>query len=326
MDALVLDVDAYGSRGQLTLMADYFELCCKTRPLPLTHKVIVDYLIDRKIRIAKFATVPLDLSDASDATELEDDDASDHMSVTDARRQKAHEDATRIFELIRERQRYLGELYPYILHDGLTIIRRDEALLPYDVAVTQALRHAFLSDTDAPHDFERFVAACFASTNWTVFHLAAEIRATPGSKAKRFGRVFKKLIPMLSVRKDVPRVVPEHVHDHGADIVTRLPPIDDRPGCRTVIVQVTVGRDPTWKGKAADPPIAAWSDLLGDPLAPHVVVALPHHVERDQLHELVREGHGATYFDRLRLLAHAPNLPKTDFHVAESVYAAGVEW
>jgi hypothetical protein len=323
MTKLELDTDAYGSRGQLSLMADFFELCCCVRRLQITHAVIADYLSDRRIRIPLHEMTSLAVSDAPPVEDDEGD--ADHVTTTDARRQRANEDAARVLSLLREREHYLGAAYPFKL-DGTVLGRRTRTPVAYDVALTLALRHGCMKDRTAATDFEGFVARCLTTGHWRVFPLGARVRAAPGSGVARFRPVFQRLVAHLRVRSQPDLRVPSHVHDRGTDVVARWNPVDDRPGCRTVLVQVTVGKADTWARKAAEPPRGAWMKLLGDPLEPLVALAIPHHVEHEQLHELIDNGHGATVLDRLRLVAHAPKVTPADRKSVLGLRAAGVEW
>jgi hypothetical protein len=72
--------------------------------------------------------------------------------------------------------------------------------------------------------------------------------------------------------------------------------------------------------------VSDWAQIFGDPVPPSVTLAVPHHIELDQLGELVRNGLGGTVFDRLRLVAHDPEVTADDQKMVEQLLADGVEW
>jgi hypothetical protein len=61
-------------------------------------------------------------------------------------------------------------------------------------------------------------------------------------------------------------------------------------------------------------------------MEPFVALAVPHHVEQDQLLELVENGHSTTVIDRLRLVAHEPVVAAADRDSVRELCANGVEW
>jgi len=328
MAKLTLNLDGYGSRGQLSLLADFFEFCCSVRKLEINHAVIADYLRDRGIRISLHAQVPLhgELTTEGSVELADDATPTDHASAEDGRRRRGNEDSTRVMGLLRERQHYLAKLYPFDIDANDRLTRRLKTTTAYDVALALALRHGCVGDRTVANEFEGFVERCLIANSYRVFPLGARIRAARSSGATRFREVFSDLADHLNVRPALDVAVPSHIHDGGADVLARWGPRDDRPGCRTLLVQATVGKADTWRQKALEPPTSRWKSLLGDPVPPLVTLAVPHHVEREYLREIVDESHGATVFDRLRLVAHQPKITRAERSGVAAFRSSGVEW
>lgn len=324
MARLILDTDAYGSRGQLSLLADFFELCCWSTRRQLSKEDMADYIRDREIRIPLHQKVPLDVEaepEIPDETE-----PIDHMAGIDARRIRAGQDSARVFALLNERKRYLGKAYPFNIDSSGRLLRRARVPVAYDVALSLALRHGCMRDIKAPNDFESFVARCLQAGRYRVFGLSAEVRSTSGAGAARFRTVFAKARTKLGLSGASLAQIPEHIHDGRGDVLARWEPVDDRPGCRTLLVQATVGKAETWERKAQEPQRRLWSSILGDPINPLVTLAVPHHVEFEHLKELVENADGATVLDRLRLVAHRPKLVEGERASVRALLAGGVEW
>ncbi|MBI4952041.1 MAG: hypothetical protein HY908_08405 [Myxococcales bacterium] len=329
MAKLELVTDAYGSRGQLSLIGDFVELYCTVSGRELGYKDVADHLHDCDMRIPRHQRVALepDAADALGVEELVDAEVPrDHIAAQDARRQHANEDASRVFGLFLERARYLGDAYPFALEPRGLLHRICGDVVAYDVALSLALRHGCGRDQAAAIEFEGFVERCLRARHYRVFPLGERVRAAPSKGAKRFRVVYEALRRELDVRAGGDASISAHIHDGGVDVLARAEPVDDRPGCRTLLVQATVGKAETWHDKAHRVPGRAWCRILGDPIPPLVTLAVPHHVERDHLYELVDEGHGATVFDRLRLVAHGPRITKSERDSVRKLRGAGVEW
>ncbi len=324
---LTLEKDAYGTRGQLSLVADFIELRAWAENLTIHADALREYLRDKLFRIPRLGTVPLhDDSDDGQLDELpEEAEPTDHATANDRRAAFAKEDAQRVFQLLLERGKYLGGKYPYdVVNQALS--RRCDTVVGYDVVHAIALRHGCLRDDQAAYDFEDFVERCLRAQRYQTFALAPAIRKAPGSGADRFRSIHKEFSALLSMRLDPQARVSPKIHDGGADVLARIGPADDRPGCRTLLVQATVGRAETWHQKLHQPKVSDWAQIFGDPVPPSVTLAVPHHIELDQLGELVRNGMGGTVFDRLRLVAHDPEVTADDQKMVEQLLADGVEW
>ena len=106
----------------------------------------------------------------------------------------------------------------------------------------------------------------------------------------------------------------------------RLAPADRRPGWWTFLMQATVGATKKWDEKLQVRRLRSWSDYLGDPLQPILVLTIPHHIEAWHLHDLVANGEGATVFDRLRLVTPSLTIVAHERRRAREIFEAGTEW
>lgn len=324
MARLALKPDACGRRGQLSLVADYFEWRTFVRRTPLTLKGMADFLGDRELEIPAFRLVPLHEGGGLEEVPLASV-AHDHNGLADERRRRLEEDALRVAGLLEERARYLGAAYPF-RYSTSELSRPSQKITAYDVALALTLRHALDGDTtSAAPDFESFIARCLEARLPRVFEMAASIRAASGAGAARFRDVHRHLVACLGLGIERTAQIPEAIHDGGGDVIGRWEPLDDRPGCRTLLVQATIGPLGTWASKA-NLKLNMWRGTLGDPVLPLVTLAVPHHVERHYLHDLVLEGHGMTIYDRLRLVAHGPKVTRSDERQIQKLAKRGVEW
>ena len=328
---LELDVDGYGGRGMLTLIADYFEHVCAARRHDVGLDFVSDYLKNRKLRIPLYRRVRINESadpiQSLESAHEELDDPSeetDHVTEEDQNCRQAAEDSRRVFGLLCERTQRLDRLYPFEAHRG-RLRRRAKTVTAYDVVLSLSLRHACLRDKNVPDEFEAFAGRCLVASGHRVVRLGAASKAETGTRSVRFKAMYERAVRELSLRRNANASVPEHVFDEGTDLLARLPPMDQRAGCRTTLVQATVGKADSWDKKLVQPKVGNWIEILGDPIEPNVSLAIPHHVEDDQLAELVRNGHGGTVLDRLRLVAHKPTVKRSERKMVQGFWKAGVE-
>lgn len=328
MGRLILNVDGYGGDGQLSLLADFVEWCVFVRARAIGHKQIADYLEERRLRVGGFSRVPL-------VDEAEDVEAEapmldrSHLAREARRRQRAQEDAARIGQLLAERERRLNRSYPFRVvrsESSFRVERRGSRITPYHVALAIALSHACARDDDSANDFEAFAADCLRARGYRTFSFAEQRRAERGRGIEAFRAVHTRLVQALGLRAGANAELSPHVNDAGGDVLARVEPVDDRPGCRTILVQATVGKADTWPGKMREVPTSTWAALLGDPIPPLVTLAIPHHIEDAHLHDLVCNGLGATVIDRLRLIAHGPAVSSRQRALVGRLRDQGVEW
>lgn len=326
MAKLELNVDGYGWEGQLSLLADYVEFCAHVRAQPVRHKQIGDYLEERRLEVRGFRRSEVAVGDADATPDAED---GSHLSREGRRRQRALEDAARIGQLLAQRQHRLGIAYPFLVSTSGTsfeVRRRARRTTAYDVALAISLGHACAADASVPAQFEAFTADCFRARGYRTFAVGEHRRDQSGAGIDAFRAVHAKLVKALGLRVGASAELSPHVHDAGADVLARAEPVDDRAGCRTLLVQATVGKAETWHHKLHEVRTRTWADLLGDPIAPLVTLAIPHHIEDAHLRELVENGLGGTVADRLRLVAHGPTLGPAHKRLVERLVDGGVEW
>ena len=320
MNPILLDLNSYGKYARRSFVADFIEVTAWRRLVRIAE--VADLLADRDQRLPLEQFVDLESIEPQDGGAEDSEPARTDRGETQRR---AQEDARLVFDIIQQRSRVLGSLYPYVV-DASEVRRSIRTVGGYDVALSLTLRHAVHSDIDVANEFEDYVTACLTAQRWIVFPLGARIRSMKGAQARKFGRAIAMARKALSLPARGVGRVPRKVQDRGADLLARIPPADARTGCRTFIVQATVGSSESWYGKLLETHDSDWSEYIGDPLRPLVTLAIPYHAEREYLEMLVKNGNNRTVWDRLRLVAHNPPLSDPVFQRAREVLEVGAEW
>jgi hypothetical protein len=328
MLAIAFNPDAYGAYARVSSAADFFELCALRAPIPRAK--VTDYIRERNVRLYSRRLVMLD--DVDDADEDDTDDPSDGTSTVPRDRHekiltRTNEHAAAVFSMLSERCRALGDLYPFSVNsDVLRRHSRRKSTTPYDVALSISLRQAYGGPGSPDQDFEGFVDSCLRAQHWYTFPFGAKVRTASGAGVRRFRSVLTRAREELVLPSKGAGEVPLYVQDRGADILARFPPVDSRPGCRTFVIQATVGGSESWQTKISETPLASWREYIGDPVQVMSMLAIPHHIENEHLLELVKNGNGATIWDRLRLVAHRPILSPRVLTAAKRFLDNGAEW
>lgn len=305
---VVLDVDAYGADARRSAIADFVELAAFRRPI--SRNELSDYVRDCGLAVPppRLVTLGDDVGEAS----MADDDP----PIV----------SQRVFDLLAERSRRLGTLYPFSLESTVLTRTAPDVMTTYDATLAMTIRHAYFEDSTIPELFEDFVCRSLRASSMTVFPLSYRVRATDGFGVERFGGVLDEARGALNLAPATGGLVSRAVHDGSVDVLARHPPTDSRPGFWTLLCQVTVGKTTLWETKLKNRKLRSWSHYLGDPLPPLFCVAVPHHVEPWHLESLVIDSEGATVLDRLRLVASGVIASESEQALARSLIEGGAEF
>lgn len=330
MRPLTLNLDGYGAKAELSLFADFVEWRVFQSGRPLGYRDIADYLSEKGTALRSFTTEPLTPDDSTS----EDDDSKlgvgpSQLPAKDLKVLRANEDAARVGQMLLERQTRLGPRYPFIIdkqRKHFTVAPRGRSITPYHVLLSIGLSHACIGDRSMAQKFQQFTVDCFRARGFRTYLMGIIRKEVVGRGIEGFRIARAELAKKFCLRTDTNAKLPPGIQEEGVDALVRIDPVDDRAGCRTILVQATLNKCEKWYEKMFDPKEGTWRDLLGDPIRPLVTLALPHHVEDAHLHYLVDNGHGATIADRLRLVAHCPRVTAAQERIVVDLRARGVEW
>lgn len=299
---IVANIDAYGTKGRATCLADYMEYeALAGRPMRLS--LLADLSIDRG-----WGRRDLDLvrSSASFAdweeqvtTELPkfEDDGADIVA--------------RVGQILTYRQTHLSDMYPFAVEGegSSTTLRVKEqpfhdGVLGYLSLLAFTLAHSFsikvpgLSALSVEDAFEDFVAETFNR-----YGLPASVIPTYEDKLEK---KIATVAEPLGLRPQVSHAsFSKRAKDGGTDIVCHIPTADSRLyPCFLFLGQATCGQTETWEAKAAQVSLRAWRKMLLMEYDPVGFLAVPHHVDPRHWALLVQDC-GTPVVDRIRLLSMA---------------------
>ena len=238
-------------------------------------------------------------------------------------------DATRaasiVFDVLLERARILGDLYPFIVsrQEGLSA-RRPRRIRTYRVLLALTTAHAFhvSKKPDPKKLFEGLVER-------TLRRLGLRTTTT-GTSRKRgrggFQAVLQTACTDVGLKASVDGVILSRAaKDENVDTLAHLDFQDQRRGRWTFIGQATVGESSNWEAKAKEPSPKVWQDLIADTHRPSVFLAVPHHVEPLHL-ESMHQREDAIVLDRLRLALQDVAPEATERELVSAVDACQVDW
>ena len=322
---LEIDIDAYGTHGRTTCLADYLEYKAVIGgPCRLSH--LADLVRDRE-----WGRRDLDLVSPSSAFEEWENDVSPAIPKFES---DESEVVDRVGRILQYRHTYLGSAYPFELAgDGMSASlslkkacdrdKRDEvvyiSLLSVTLAHAYSLTVSGLQAASIEDAFESYVAFVFSQCG-----LRAVVVPT-------FGESLEKKIPIvvgpLGLRPNVAHAsFSKKAKDGGTDIVCHVPHSDPRLlPCFVLLGQATCGQTETWQAKATQPSIAAWRKMLLMEYDPVSFLAVPHHIDPRHWPLLAQES-ATPIVDRIRLVAMS-KIPTSDgVAVAKRVFGSSYDW
>lgn len=217
-------------------------------------------------------------------------------------------EASLVWDVLKERQRILGDQYPFAVTDGSLSLRGPKSKrLPYLAFLAIAWAHAvaFRLNPTVEVLFEELVQESVGA--WGLRTAVLRTNSThQGSFAERLQTAgghlgFVATPSAVSFRTQA--------KDSGVDVVANLDWQDGRPGRWWLLGQATCGRSDSWSAKMTQPKPEKWRRWFNEAHAPQRFLALPHHVTSRALQHILEEGEGFV-LDRLRLVLAKPTLSK----------------
>lgn len=302
MSDIAPKIDAYGTKGRATYLADYMEYRAAT-----DQEARLSLLVDI-IRDNGWSRRDLDLVepsstwvDAEQAVAADDDLL---VKIEDG----SEDVCARVEAIISYRRRHLMDRYPFALRgEGmgarlqlvdmcrLPQYRSYLALLALTLAHAHSIQVSSLGALSVEDAFEEIVAHCL------------EASGIPAAVIPTYGDGIKRKVPLVVSRMGlVPQMdlasFSKRAKDAGTDIVCHLPISDLRKHpCFLFLGQATCGQTETWQGKAQQANSAAWRKILLMDYDPYSFLAVPHHVDPKHWPLLAQDSR-APIFDRLRLV------------------------
>ena len=226
--------------------------------------------------------------------------------------------ARQVWSVLQERQKRLGALYRFIVTN--TTLRRlkgkGELYLSF-LAVAWAHAVSFRQSPPVEVLFEDMVAAAVAAKGLrtAVFRRA---NTHQGTFPERLVDVGNQLGLRANPSAAAYRT---QAKDAGVDVIARLDWEDARPGQWWLLGQATCARSESWSKKMLEPKPQKWSSWFDEELKPQRFLALPHHVTRRALQDVLEEGEGFV-LDRLRLVLAKPPLSRLVRRMTKAVLHA----
>lgn len=297
------NIDAYGTYGYASALADWLELCALAGQRQ-TQADVADLIRDNGWGGRRSEQYYGDVEDY-------DRSAPDMTSAA--------------YELIDQRSSTLGARYPFERNHEGVLRSAGGSYNPYVSLLSITVAHAWsdfaITGAASPENvLEHVVAEVLRDRNFRVAQMGAMDQAGGG-----FAAALSRGAAAVGL-KAMPRPVPVAIsaRDAGVDTLAALPWEDGRPGQWTFIGQVTCAKTDQWEGKLDRPKASNWRNYLLELNSPFVFLAVPHHVENRHLRQLLSSDRGVV-LDRLRLATHEAGVSQEERVIIDAVLAVGVD-
>ena len=283
--------DLYGPEADRSNLADYIELLALA-DAPMSPGDLADYLADTTWTVR---SRELYVNAADEVNE----DSQDGGAETIPQQQWAED----VFAMCEYRGELLGENYPFehtagrlkrrahhSRHDPYLALLAITVAHHYDVAVAGPLPE---------RAFEEVVHHVMIQRGLETSNLGAAGRRV-NSFMERVDEAGREIGVAATPQAAVSRA---HANDEKVDVISNLSWGDQRVGHWIFVGQSTVGRSNTWQVKMMQPRPPQWRDLMNSTVLPIAYLAVPHHIEDEQLLDLTR-GDERLVLDRIRLVRH----------------------
>lgn len=304
--------DAYGAEADTSHLADYLELLALGNR-PLKRAELSDYLGDLGWPVRSRELYHQAISGPDDEPTQDALDGGSGVSPAD-------EAADRVFELLADRAAWLGDLYPFEFQ-GPHLVRHHDPHPRHDaylclLAITVAHHYRVETPASPERVFESVVARTMTARGLATVDMGAagrgrgDFREAVSAAAEALGLVA------------APNAAPSrtYANEEGVDTVSHLPWGDTRPGHWIFIGQATCGQSGTWEAKIQQPWPGQWGPMLTSLVPPIAYLAVPHHVETQQMLHL-STGTRRLVLDRLRLCRHLGEVSTDQRGVLDAVLA-----
>ncbi|WP_157516476.1 hypothetical protein [Oerskovia enterophila] len=257
-------------------------------------------------------------------TDIDDEDPDDALPAAFGRESELTDDRARwcgdIFELLRDRERALGDRYPFRIDpryariELATVTKEARAYIFYlccsslgtvpksemakltslfELLSGKVLAHVLPATAEIDHYGTaggRSNSRFSGSAHQRLTALAGELRAQVLAPAKDFH--------------------PRDSGDNGLDIVAWIPMLDGQKGVAAVFVQCACGR--RWDGKQYEASYARWKEFLHLTSAPINITCIPHYFRSVGEEWYAGSDVSGILIDRLRALRFLPPAAITD--------------
>ena len=269
------NIDIYGGKARRSAIADFAELWALRGYRP-TVSLVSDY-VEANEWTQKLRELYINAS--PDLVRVEQDLENTDLPAED------FQAGEQVFDVLRERQATLGDLYPFEIIDGVRLVQRSDV----DGAVYIALHHLTIAhayDVSASQDptnvFEESTRTYLSDVGFSAINFTTA----------RAGRTFEEAVIYAGQEINLP-VTPEvgirsrYATDENVDIIGHFDLRDGRHARLVMIGQVTCAKSDDWDLKLQEPSVAFWRDLLGLSIPPVVFLSIPHHSESVYFAKLV---------------------------------------
>lgn len=306
--------DAYGRDADRSNLADYLEVLSLTGE-PLRRAELADFLKDRD-----WVVRSRELFESGDGLSDEPSEDDDEGGVGASPSEVAAGD---VFEVLALRAQALDEGYPFVIADSHLDLCEPltDAHMPYLalLAITVAHHH----DVDCEVVPERLFEECVAQAM-----TRRGLRTVDTGAAGRGKGKFAELVVTVGDTVGLIGAPGKAAHrtyanEEGVDTVSHLSWGDQRAGHWVFIGQATCAKSNEWERKIEQPRPEQWGDLMTCVVPPIGYLAVPHHIEDEQLTYLSRN-HGRLVLDRLRLSRHLGSLSERQEAMVAAVRSADV--
>ena len=310
-------IDAYGRYARASNLADHLELLALLGH-GLSRSALADLVADRSW-IARLD----ELFEGGSVTSRGDFEEPADQDGEATGEQPGAAQASRVFDVLDERSDLLGDIYPFMVADDLTMKDDVDPLeSPYVALLAITLAHAH--DLETEHDpkrvLEDVVAAALATRGLEAINVGA---------VSRGGHDFRETVRRSGSAvglQPTPTAAVTHTfaNEEGVDTLAHLSWGDQRTGAWVFVGQATCSRSDRWSAKMGEPKPDSWKLLLNCGVLPLPFLAVPHHVEPPHWAKLVQD-HGKLVLDRIRLARHRDEVTPPEAAIIEAVLNVGVE-
>jgi hypothetical protein len=228
-----------------------------------------------------------------------------------------------VFEVLGLRAQALGDAYPFVVTDTRLELR--VPLTPTHMAYLAllAITIAHHYDVDCEVVPERLFEECVAQA-MALRGLRTVDTAAAGRGEGRFAELVVNVGDAVGlIGAPASAAYRTHANEEGVDTVSHLSWGDQRAGHWVFIGQATCAKSNEWARKIQEPRPEQWASLITSVVPPIGYLAVPHHVEDEQLSNLSRN-HGRLVLDRLRLSRHLGSLSERQHAMVTAVQTASV--
>lgn len=292
--ARAAQIDAYGTYGDATCMADFLELLA-LKNKSITEARLADAIADSSLE--HWTVRPSDWF--IDAGQTRDE----KLDETDS-----SESSERVFAQLAQRETILGDRYPFRLVRGRPeyVSAAAPSASPYCALLGITTVHAYklAPQNDAPNVFEDTVENALNAAGIRTVNLARHRRGVANfddAVVAAGTSIGMEPTPSAATRRLA-------AQDESVDTISHLNFLDGRRPSWSFLGQATCARTNDWKRKLGEPPRELWAGYLNVGIRPNVFLAIPHHAEDAHLEYLVGAGYDGMVLDRLRLCLVKPNV------------------